>query len=155
MVRAGAQPLPGRNRGRPARLYSLPEQAPEPGLAPLVAALLAETYDSLPEPGQEAFLRRLAARLAGPSPQPGGLSQRLVFAVQRLNQLGYRARWEARSTGPRLILDSRPFAALQPPHPAIDRLEIYLLECLIGEAARRLASDGDARTGFSIYQVKK
>lgn len=98
----------------------------------LVDALLAEALELLSPPQQDAYLRRLAARLAGPIPHAANPSQRLVNAVQRLNQLGYRARWEARSAGPRLILEQRPFASLEPQQPELATLETYLIEALLG-----------------------
>jgi predicted ArsR family transcriptional regulator len=140
--------VPGRPaRGRPARRFRLPEQASCPAHEHLLAALLAEFYDSLPPPEQQACFRRLAASMAagpaaGPDPAPllpaAGLSQRLGFAVQRLNQLGYQARWEAHASGPRLILEQRPFATLESSLPQLAKLETFLLEQLLGTPLSRI-----------------
>jgi predicted ArsR family transcriptional regulator len=140
VVRSSAPPHPASRpgRGRPARRYSLPRPAPAPALLHLLAALLAEACDPLPPPEWQAFLRRLAARLAGEPPPAAGLSQRLVFAVRRLNSLGYRARWEARAAGPRLTLEHSPLSALQPGLPQLASLEAHLLEALLGASASRV-----------------
>jgi predicted ArsR family transcriptional regulator len=135
---AAVRPGRGPTRGRPARRYRLPQQPPDAGLSRLLSALLAETYGALAPLEQEAFLRRLASRLAGPLLNSANLSQRLVSAVQRLNQLGYQARWEARAAGPRLILDQRPFRNLETQHPELAKLEAYLIEELLGVPLSRI-----------------
>lgn len=137
VVPVGTAPPDG--RGRPAQRYRLATPRSEPGLQPLVEALLSEALDSLDPHAQEAALRRLATRLAGDSIRlEGNLARRLVRAVERLDQLGYHARWEARAVGPRLILERRPFANLEAPHPELARLEAYLIEVLLGVSLSRI-----------------
>jgi predicted ArsR family transcriptional regulator len=158
-VIAAGNPPPG-GRGRPALRYTLASQPGSSGLADLVAALLAEVLEDLALPVQEAALRRLAARLAGPPVPAAGLSQRLVFAVQRLDQLGYHARWEARAAGPRLILEGRPFASLETTHPELARLEAYLIETLLGvpmsrfEVSRSLAMKESGANYQVVHQPR-
>jgi predicted ArsR family transcriptional regulator len=148
----GERPIQG--RGRPAQRYRLASQERQGKFDLLASALLGESLSGLSPAGQEAFLRHVAARLAGTSPQPvlgeaqgelrapveepsfrlqpSSLSARLVRAVQRLSELGYPSRWEARAEAPRLILERCPYAALLPQHPELRQLEVYLIEALLG-----------------------
>ena len=77
-------------------------------------------------------------RLAGERKPSGSLTARLVGTIQRLNELGYPARWEAHAAGPHLILESQPFDELSAQHPAATKLDIYLLEALLGAPVKRI-----------------
>ena len=110
-------------------------------------ALLVEALARIPGSDQERFLRSAMARLAGERRPAGSLTARLVEAIQRLNELGYPARWEARLAGPHLILEKRPFTELSE-HAGAGELDIYLLEALLGVAVRRIE-------GGHVYVVGK
>jgi len=156
-----------RGRGRPGRTLRLASAVDPQRFDLLSSALLSETLSDLSPEEQESFLRRLAERLgvlpvqvekgengvkrsaqrkAGEggrqasvlTPHPTSLAARLVTAVARLNDLGYRARWEAHAVSPRLILEHCPFSSLHNTHPELRRLDILLIETLVGEKVRRL-----------------
>jgi predicted ArsR family transcriptional regulator len=138
----------GEGRGRPAQRYSLASLARHVDYELLAPALLVEALARIPAPGQESFLRAALGRLAGERKPSGNLTARLVSAIQRLNELGYAARWEARLGGPHLILERQPFAGLSAQHAAAADLDIYLLEALLGSPVRRI-------DGGNIYVVGK
>lgn len=132
--------------GRPARRYGLASFGWRDNFDLLCGALLAEALADLPASGREAFLRRVAARLAAARRNEwhrnASLTARLVAAIQRLNELGYPGRWEARPGAPRLILERRPFATLLEQHPEADPLDIYLIEALLGVQITRGKEEG-------------
>jgi predicted ArsR family transcriptional regulator len=79
-----------------------------------------------------------------PASQPASLTHRLYQAIQRLNQMGYQARWEAHSEAPRLLLGHCPYAAILSKHPELCQMDAYLLEELMGVPAdqiKKLAQD--------------
>ena len=141
---------PGSGKGRPAAVYRLSQPAQGAGLHALSSALLVMMTSDLPENA----LPRLAQRLAGEGEGHDGpgsgsrLSQRLVRAVQRLNELGYQARWEAHATAPRLILGCCPYAAILPEHPELCQVDAALLETLAGASAGQTARLAPDRQGL-------
>lgn len=148
---AGLQAVAG--RGRPSRLFRLVQPAHRHSLDSLASALLQELAERLPPEEQEPCLQSLARRLckkpplrsSGEQVQSRRLPQALFEAVQRLNELNYAARWEARPQAPRLILGRCPFAAILDSHPELCRMDAFLLEELAGarvEQTARLAPDG-------------
>jgi predicted ArsR family transcriptional regulator len=128
------------NRGRPTRLYALSRQTAAHNLDGLAGALLQELVDSTPPQVREHFLKKIAVRL-GAQDTPAGRSftQRLTRAVQRLNEMNYAARWEARPESPRLILGHCPYAAILPEHPELCRMDAALLEELLGSPVSQTA----------------
>jgi predicted ArsR family transcriptional regulator len=140
--------LTGPGRGRPARRYGLASLARHADYELLAPALLVEALQRIPAADQESFLRQALSRLAGENQPSGNLTTRLVGAIQRLNELGYAARWEAHAAGPHLILERQPFAGLSAQHAAAADLDIYLLEALLGTPVRRI-DEG------SVYVVGK
>lgn len=146
IVPAGSSPAQG--RGRPAQRYSLRSLARPERYDLLAPALLAEALKTLPTSEQESLLRHAMRGLAGEQKPSGSLTKRLVSAIQRLNELGYAARWEARLAAPHLILERRPFEALITGLPATFELDVYLLEALLGAPVRRIGEGG-------VYEVGK
>lgn len=162
-----------RSRGRPAQLYCLAIQADADNLDRLAGALLEELMEGLPQEGQRILLRSVARRLSGimkagasqatsdgyaqdklPLPH---LSQRLYQAVQRLNELNYLARWEARAAAPHLVLGRCPYAAIIHQHPQLCQMDAYLLEELLGVPARQTAKLAKSARGtlFCSFAVEK
>ena len=145
----GTRPAVG--KGRPAQVYSLSDQARGNNLAVLAAALLDELVLPLPETDQEPALRKLAMRLSKQvegntdANKPGlrmvgaHLTHSLKQAVQRLNELGYEARWEARVGAPRVILGRCPYASILNQHPELCRLDAALLETMLGVSVELIA----------------
>lgn len=123
-------------KGRPSLLYALASQAQENNLDRLAGAGLEILAEQMPENYLEALARRLDESANGPLTVSGGsLTQRLVGAVQRLNRMNYRARWEAHSQAPRLILGHCPYAALLASHPEMCQMDARLLGRLVGGQA--------------------
>jgi len=130
-------------RGRPARRYALAEAALKDNFDLLSSALLTITLADLSQEEQKSFLCRVAAALVGETDLQGPLSQRLVRAIEKLNELGYVSRWEAHATAPRLILENCPFAKLLNQHPQLCQLDACMLEILLDEPVVQIESQTD------------
>ena len=145
-------------KGRPAQLFGLTEQVLSHNLDRVAAAALDELFVGLEPIEKEAALGRLALRLSramqagdhkveeafpveSPGARPAGrsLTQAILFAVQRLNELHYQARWEAHAESPRLILGHCPYAAIIADHPELCRMDARLLEIMLARKAAQVA----------------
>ncbi|RPI25063.1 MAG: ArsR family transcriptional regulator [Chloroflexota bacterium] len=128
-------------RGRPTRFYGLTGQATQNNLDGLASALLLELRDRLPPEEFAGMLHKVAGRLSLDDGTRGGkgLVQRLFRAVNRLNEMNYQARWEARADAPRVILGHCPYAAILPEHPELCQLDALILEKMLGASATQVA----------------
>ena len=97
-------------------------------------AALAQWLEGLPPDQRDSALGALAARLADVpvGERSGPIIRRLAQAMTRLNELHYRARWEAHAQGPRVIFEHCPYAAILEKHPELCRMDGFLLEELLG-----------------------
>jgi predicted ArsR family transcriptional regulator len=138
-----------RGRGRPGRRYRLTADAPQERSDLLVNALLAVITPELAPSDREALLQQVARRLIEENPPPAEaqpVSQRehgvsgahVIRAVEHLNRLGYRARWEARHGSPTLILAHSPFSNIEASFPWLKRLDDLLVELILGVPVQRV-----------------
>lgn len=145
----GTRPADG--KGRPTKVYSLSDQARGNNLASLTAALLDVLVIPLSQANQKSAIQMLAMRLSRQvegnlDPEKTGLriagarlTQNLKLAVERLNELGYEAHWEARSGAPRVILGHCPYASILNEHPELCRLDAVLLETMLNVPVELIA----------------
>ena len=117
-------------RGRPMNLYGLSRWMLGEALDELAGGLLAAWSAELDDRTQQACLRSVAEKLAGTNngEEESSLPRRLTRTIKRLNELHYRARWEAGSAGPRLILGHCPYSVIILNHPELCQMDAYLLE---------------------------
>jgi len=123
-------------RGRPEKVYSLPQAALGDNLSALSDALLTEA-------GSLVRVEALAKRLAGESDyksQP--IAKRLNLIVEKFNQMNYHARWEAGGAGPRILFGHCPYAAIIAKHPELCTMDTALLEELFGDELEQIAKIG-------------
>jgi predicted ArsR family transcriptional regulator len=151
IVQAGHQRVA--RRGRPARRYILAADALKDNFDLLSGALLTTTLADLSPQEQNTFLCRVAEVLVGVIDPDGPLSQRLVHAVEKLNDLGYISRWEAHASAPRFILEHCPFAQLLPQHPQLCQLDACILETLLDKPVVQLESRVEDPSNHCIYIV--
>ena len=140
-------------RGRPARRYALAAASLKDNFDLLAKALLTISLADLSQEELNLFLCRVAAVLVGETKLQGPLSQRLVRAIEKLNELGYVSRWEAHATAPRLILEHCPFAKLLPQHPQLCQLDACMLEILLDEPVVQIESRTENATIQCIFTV--
>ncbi|MCI0549483.1 MAG: ArsR family transcriptional regulator [Anaerolineae bacterium] len=126
----------GEKRGRPEKMYSLPRAVLGDNLSVLSDALLTEA-------GSHVQVEALAKRLVGESNFTSQqLAKRLNLVVEKLNEMNYHARWEAGSSGPRIIFGHCPYAAIIDKHPELCKMDAALLEKLMGQSAEQLTKIG-------------
>jgi predicted ArsR family transcriptional regulator len=54
-------------------------------------------------------------------------------AIIRLNDLNYKAHWEAHTDSPHIILGACPYARIINIHPELCEMDAYLISALTGE----------------------
>ncbi|MEN6410692.1 MAG: winged helix-turn-helix transcriptional regulator [Anaerolineaceae bacterium] len=128
---------PAKGRGRPAHRYQLGSRAKSEAISSLLQAVMKATILTLPENEQTAALHRVAESLAGSTPPSPSMSISLTRTVNRLNELGYRARWEARAGAPRIYLDYSPYENIAKQIPLLQTFDAILLENLLQRPVRQ------------------
>ena len=134
-------------RGRPEKVYSLPQAALGDNLSVLADALLAEA-------GSTVRVEALAKHLAGESnfvSQP--LTKRLNLLVEKLEKMNYHARWEAGSAGPRIIFGHCPYAAIIAKHPELCKMDEALLHGTMGQPAGQMAKIGMDGSSICVFAI--
>lgn len=139
---------PSNGRGRPIFLYSRTQQSQSHNLDGLAHATLKTQLSDRSDEERSRALQQIASYMAQAEDRPPAsqqahqqasllvsLTHRLNHAVQRLNEMGYSARWEAHSQAPRLRLGHCPYLAILPEHPELCQMDAYLLEDLLGVPA--------------------
>ena len=144
--------LPPRGRGRPANIYALSNQTKAHSLDHLAQALFAEIKKLSTPERQPDILNDIAKALIRQLDETDGpalkdtshLTQRLIQAMDHLNQLRYQARWEARSTGAHIIFYHCPFASILTEFPELCHIDKFMLQNLLDinlEQIAKLAPD--------------
>jgi predicted ArsR family transcriptional regulator len=135
-------------RGRPEKVYSLPQSALGHNLSALGDAVLAEA-------GASVRMEALAKRLAGESDFANHpLARRLNLTVEKLNEMNYHARWEAGPQGPRLIFTHCPYAAIIAKHPELCQMDEILLAELLGDKASQIFKIGKDGSLFCMFALR-
>lgn len=132
-------------RGRPEKLYSLPQTTLGDNLAALSDALLSES-------GSRVSMEALAERLVGKTSsanQP--LAKRLNLAVEKLNQMKYHAHWEAGPEGPRILFSHCPYASILEKHPELCQMDQAMLQKLTGQPARQIFRTGKEQSTVCVF----
>jgi predicted ArsR family transcriptional regulator len=154
---------PARGRGRPSALYSLSTGIRGDNLGVIAHHLLKRMLSSLTPEEQSFALKELAGQLAGNPVSPENdssrktLTQRLYKAVLRLNELQYKARWEAHSGGPRVILAYCPYARILDQHPELCSLDRFMIEGLLDSDVTQIARRAPDRRGerTCVFEVRR
>lgn len=134
-------------RGRPEKIYCLPRAVLGDNLAALSEALLTEA-------GSTVSMDALAAHLAGESNFAGRpLAKSLNLAVDKLNQMNYRAHWEAGSEGPRIVFSHCPYAAIIEKHPELCRMDARILKEWMGQPARQIFRTGKDGSSVCVFVI--
>jgi len=111
-------------RGRPEKLYSLSQAALGDNLSALTNALLTEA-------GKRLNVDALADHILESNQFTNlPITKRLVFLVEKLNDMNYQARWEAGAEGPRLIFGRCPYGKVIEGHPELCKMD----EAMVGKA---------------------
>lgn len=133
---------PKRGRGRPEKVYRLSDRLLGENFASLSDALLDTWLGQLPASKREPALRSVGEKLAvgaGAVDRSLAASRRMVELTDRLNQLNYRAGWEAGASGPRVLLGHCPYAAIIGRHPELCAVDAAFLAKMAGAQVEQLA----------------
>jgi len=134
-------------RGRPEKVYSIPQAALGDNLSALSDALLMEV-------GSTVRVETLAKRLAGESDFAGQpIAKRLSLVVEKINQMNYHARWEAGPEGPRIIFGHCPYVTIIAKHPELCRMDEALLKKLMGQSAEQLSKIGQDKSLACVFAM--
>ena len=120
-------------RGRPTLIFMLTKSAQDNALDQLASALLGEIQDNKNDKQKRQKLSKIARNLAGLDPAPNkSITIQLSQAVQRLNDLNYKAHWEAHASAPQIFLGRCPFAQILNRHPELCLMDAEMLKHLTG-----------------------
>ena len=120
-------------RGRPTHIYMLAKSVQDNALDQLASALLVEIRDNKNVRQQRHKLNKIARNLAGNLPDSNkSITIQLSKAVQRLNDLNYKAHWEAHASAPQIFLGRCPFAQIINRHPELCQMDTEMLNHLTG-----------------------
>ncbi len=121
-------------RGRPACLYALSDQQKAHNFDRLCAAFLQQLRTIKSADEKKALLRSIAQQLLADrfSPQKISLTQRLIFTIRLLNEMSYKASWEAHREAPTIKFSHCPYATLVEDFPELCAMDVFLLETLMG-----------------------
>ncbi len=134
-------------RGRSTYVYRLRPDTLVNNLDGLILAMFEASFENLNESQKDDFLRRLASWLGQTRrPLTGHLGSKLTQVVQILDQMHYKARWEAHADAPHVYFHHCPYLQILPKHPELCLVDRYLLENLSGLTATQTARIGPARS---------
>jgi predicted ArsR family transcriptional regulator len=144
-------------RGRPTRIYSLSKNERSTGLDNLLRSALEEISQIKNNRLRENRLRKLARIIISISEaRHPSLTINLGNAVSRLNELGYKARWEAHSTSPNIIFHNCPYSSFIDSFPVLCQLDQIILDELLGSPVvqnEKLAST-QGKHPFCLFSIK-
>lgn len=134
-------------RGRPEKVYSLPQAALGDNLSALSDALLTEAGSTVQ---MEALAKHLTggANIAG---QP--LAKRLSLTVEKMDQMNYHAHWEAGSGGPRILFGHCPYAAIIEKHPELCRMDEAMLNEWMGLPVTQISKTGKEGSSVCVFVI--
>ena len=128
-------------RGRPVKLYGLNRQLTGDNISKLADAILQEWLGGLDSKEINDAMSRIAQRMAvrDQTTSKAPVGRRLAATVETLNEMHYKARWEAHAAGPRVILESCPYARTIAAHPELCLMDKHLLTGLLRSDVDQLA----------------
>jgi len=125
--------------GRPNLVYHIHLEN-QPGNMVQLAVVLFRTYleNLKSEPEKQAGLKKLAKILFPSSDKDIKPTQLYNQSIERLNQHGYQARWEAHHEGPLFSFRNCPYATAQKEQPELCQMDSFILENLLGSPVNQV-----------------
>lgn len=121
-------------RGRPEMIYQLEEHAVHSNINAFIDALIEVFIRSQPIDKHPTLLRMIALEIISTKTEfqiPRTIPGKLINAIQLLNDLNYKARWEAHSHAPVIIFGHCPYRQIVDKHPELCMLDQQILELLL------------------------
>lgn len=148
-------------KGRPGQTYRISQQALGDNLPLLCQTILSYLQEQLGDGQYQQSLEIFATNIArkatqnfSETSQTMPLTQRLVTAINTLNQLNYQARWEAHRSGPFIFFNRCPYQKIIHQHPELCQMDLFLIRTISlasVEQTHRLAKDP---TGVSFCRFR-
>ncbi len=139
---------PSEQPGRPCHVYMLTKTAQENALDELASALLIESLTGKTTNQRKQMLTSTARQLAGKGHDPKqSILIRLGNAVQRLNDLNYKAHWEAHADSPHILLGRCPYAPIINRHPELCEMDTHMIQLLTGEEFEQVEKISRSQSG--------
>lgn len=134
-------------RGRRPNRFSLSMNAYPNNTYPLLRGLLFVVYENHE---MNEIWKEIAARMTGTVPKQKHPAAILNFAISWLNSCNYQAKWEARQSGPCVILHNCPYRSLLPEFLDICQLDHHIINIITGYSISTLThkklADGQIRS---------
>lgn len=121
-------------RGRPETVYAVSNVFIEDGLGTLIDGIFWVWFSTLSKEELGIKIQAIAKYLVGEEINEIKIpiNKRLKLGVSRLNDLHYKAQWEASHSGPRIKFGNCPYRKIINLHPELCLMDKYLLEELVG-----------------------
>jgi len=127
-------------RGRPTLFHSLSFNAFPDNLPHLSKTLIGEYLKTTPGKDSRSFKPLIESMFPMESHHfSSSLTQRLSYAVYRLNQHSYNARWEAHHQGPQISISVCPYSRILLDCPELCLLDASIIEHLISNPVKQTA----------------
>ena len=124
---------PQKNAGRPTNLYMLTKESQDNALDALASALLDVTVPGSSPKQRTQHLQAIANMLIQDAqPSQKSITLKISGAVQRLEELQYKARWEAHREGPKILFAQCPYAKIIHQHPELCEMDALMISSLTG-----------------------
>lgn len=155
---------PPRGKGRPSYIYCLSDKFVSETLEMILSAILSEIR--APNTSDiTGLLSKVAKRIATvnhdqvkdgfPDHSKPAITRRLLFAVDRLQELNYRPHWEAHVDGPKIILGNCPYLNIPVEHPEFCQLDKFIIEQLVSNPVQQTVKleQDERKIPYCIFQV--
>jgi len=143
-------------RGRPAYLFALREQQKAHNLDRLCGAFLQHLRAAASPHEKDSVLRSIAQQMAAMKPTSPALTltQRLMATMKTLNEMSYKASWEAHRESPTIKFAHCPYASIIDSFPELCQIDQYLLEALMQCSIETVSTQESTPTGEFICRFR-
>jgi predicted ArsR family transcriptional regulator len=139
-------------RGRPAQGFSLSANQASVAMNHMLFSILSESLSGIESQARRDFLERICNRLVGDGSTAKSMAQKLVYAVKKLTDLGFTARWEARAESPQIIVEGFPFIIEAASRDIYLQLTEILLERMLGTQVKYHSDERGKHPSETIYR---
>lgn len=143
-------------KGRPACLYALSDQYKAHNFDRLCAAFLQQMRATKSSEEKNTLLRTIAQNIVSDrSTLPKiNLTQRLISTIRTLNEMSYKASWEAHREAPTIKFSHCPYASLVDSYPELCEMDTFLLESLMDCPIEVITTHQISPTGETICRFR-
>ena len=121
-------------RGRPEAVYAVSRVFNEDGLETLIEGIFKIWFSTISHDELSRKMQAIAMYLVGNGVDVGKYSfnRKLTICMTYLNDLHYKAKWEASPSGPRINFGNCPYRKIIKHHPELCLMDKFMLEELVG-----------------------